>query len=374
MIEMKKWMGLAALTVLAACNSNPLGGTGGGDTGPGSAVFAMTNQTSNAVVVYPRDANGGLSMGKSFSTLGAGTNGSLGSQGALAVSRDGTWLVAVNAGSNDITMFRVTADSLHFIARTPSGGTKPVSVTIRGSFAYVLNAGPPANITAFKLSDTGPSPIAGSTRPLSGAADPQPAQVGFSADGLHVVVTEKATNKIDVYNLEPDGTTTGPIVNNSNGVTPFGFAFSLVTGNLVVSNANAPGGVPVVDGSSVTQYSLSGDGFLTPLDGPVPTTETAACWTVVTEDGRLAFVSNTGSNSITGFRPLAGLAIVDPDGKTAVTGTAPTELALASSGHLYVLNSGDGSIRGYRVSSTGALTQITQVTGLPAGAYGLTAN
>lgn len=371
---MRKWMGLAALLALAACNSNPLGGTGGGSTGPGFAVFAMTNQASNAVVLYPRDANGGLGMGRSFSTQGAGTGASLGSQGALAVSRDGTWLVTVNAGSNDITMFRVTADSLRFIARTPSGGTRPVSVTIRGSLAYVLNAGPPANITAFKLSDSGPSSIAGSTRPLSGAADPQPAQVGFSADGLHLVVTEKATNKIDVYNLQADGTVQGPVVNNSNGVTPFGFAFSPVTGNLVVSNANAPGGVPVVDGSSVTQYSIDGAGHLTSLDGPVPTTETAACWTVVTEDGRLAYVSNTGSNSITGFRPLAGLAIVDPGGKTAVTGPMPTELALASSGQLYVLDSGNGSIRGYRVGSTGALSQVTEVTGLPASAYGLVAN
>ncbi|HEX8906133.1 MAG TPA: beta-propeller fold lactonase family protein [Longimicrobiaceae bacterium] len=374
---MKKWIGAAAgVLALAACSSNPVDGRT--DDLPRLAVFAMTNQASNAVVMFPRGLSGTLGAGQSYSTRGGGTNASLGSQGALAVTGDGAWVLAANAGSNDVTVFRVHRDSLEFIARTASGGTKPVSIAVRGTLVYVLNAGGAGNVTGFQLTTTGLSPLAGTTKPLSGAADPQPAQVGFSPDGTRLIVTEKATNKIDVYTVNANGTLTGPVVSNSSGVTPFGFAFSPVSGLLLVSNANAPGGTPVPDASSVTQYSLDAGNNLTVAAGPLGTTETAACWVVITPDGRLAFVSNTGSASITAFRLNVGLTLITPDGKTATTGPAnamPVELALTPDGQtLYVLNTGIGSIRGYRVSSTGTLTQVTEVTGLPVNSYGLVAN
>jgi 6-phosphogluconolactonase (cycloisomerase 2 family) len=368
-----KWMAAAAALALAACGTGITDNTG--NDLPGAAVFAMTNQANNAVVMYLRGINGELSAGRSFSTQGAGTNASLGSQGALAVTGDGAWVLAANAGSNDITVFRVHSDSLQFISRTASGGTRPVSITTRGTLVYVLNAGGTPNITGFKLTENGLVAIAGTARPLSGAADPQPAQVGFSPDGTKLVVTEKATNRIDVYTVNADGSTTGPVVNASSGVTPFGFAFSPITGALIVSNANAPGGTPVPDASSATRYSVGSNGQLTVENGPVSTTETAACWVVVTRDGRLAFVSNTGSSSITGFRLSSGLTLEDADGKTAVTGPAgamPVEMALSSdSATLYVLNTGTGTIRAFRVSSTGTLTQVGEVGGLPANSYGL---
>ena len=373
---MRKWIGAAALLAAAACNSNPFDGVE--IDVPGAAVFAMTNQPGNALVMYLRDINGGLSTGVAYATGGAGTNASLGSQGAVAVTIDGAWVMAANAASNDVSVFRVHLDSLELVGRTPSGGTRPVSIAVRGVLVYVLNAGGAGNITGFRLTSTGLTPIEGATRPLSGAADPQPAQVGFSPDGTRLVVTEKATNKIDVYTVNADGTVSGPTVNNSAGVTPFGFGFSPVTGVLLVSNANAPGGTPVPDGSSVTEYTLDASNHVNVLSGPLGTTETAACWTVVTPDGRLTFVSNTGSSSISAFRLFEGLTLVTPDGKTATTGPAgamPAELAITSDGAtLYVLNTGIGTIRGYRVSSTGSLTQITEVTGLPINSYGMAAN
>ena len=368
-----RWIG-AALAVLAlgACDlgTDPL------DVDfPAAAVFAMTNQPGNAVVMYIRNANNTLQEGRTFSTRGAGTGASLGSQGSLAVSVDGAWLMAANAASNDISVFSIHKDSLAFAGKTPSGGTRPVSIASRGALVYVLNAGGGGNVTGFRLTVNGLVPL-GFTQPLSGAADPQPAQVQFSADGGLLVVTEKATNKIDVYRVGSDGNLSAPTVSNSTGTTPFGFAFSPVTGAMFVSNANAPGGVPVPDGSSVTAYSFNSALGLGVITGPVATTETAACWVVVTANGRYVYVSNTGSNSITGFRVNdPQLILVNADGKTATTGAGPTDLSITSDGQaLYVLDSGDGSIRGYRVASTGALTQVASVTGLPANAYGLVAN
>lgn len=368
-----RWIG-AALAVLAlgACDL----GTDPIDVDfPAAAVFAMTNQPSNSVVMYVRNTNNTLQEGRVFSTQGSGTGASLGSQGSLAVSSDGGVLMAANAASNDVSVFLIHKDSLEFLGKTPSGGTKPVSIASRGALVYVLNAGGGGNVTGFRLTVQGLVPL-GFSQPLSGAADPQPAQVQFSPDGGLLVVTEKATNKIDVYAVSATGSLSAPTVNNSTGTTPFGFAFSPVTGAMFVSNANAPGGVPVPDGSSVTAYSFGAGLVLGVITGPIPTTETAACWVVVTANGRYVYVSNTGSNSITGYRVNdPQLLPLNADGKTATTGAGPTDLSLTSDGQaLYVLDSGDGSIRGYRVASTGALTQVASVTGLPVNAYGLVAN
>ncbi|HSU16354.1 lactonase family protein [Longimicrobium sp.] len=369
-----RWIGAAAAAlVLGGCDlsTDPLV-----VDFPAAAVFAMTNQPNNEVVMYIRNVSNSVGTGRAFSTRGAGTGASLGSQGALAVSGDGTWLMAANAASNDVSVFQIHQDTLEFVGKTPSGGTRPVSIASRGALVYVLNAGGGGNVTGFQLTASGLVPL-GFSQPLSGAADPQPAQVQFSPDGTLLVVTEKATNRIDVYGVGTNGNLTAPVVNSSTGVTPFGFAFSPITGALFVSNANAPGGVPVVDGSSLTEYSVAPAArTLGVVTGPVATTETAACWVVVTANGRYVYASNTGSNSITGFRVLdTALTLLDPDGKTAVTGAGPTDLSITSDGQaLYVLDSGDGTIRGYRIGSTGALTQVATASGLPVNSYGLVAN
>jgi hypothetical protein len=109
----------------------------------GGDVYVMTNQTSaNSVMVYHRAADGQLSYSGEFATggTGAGTGGDpLASQGALVLR--GNLLFAVNAGSNDISMFRVDGDKLDLVDRVASGGPFPVSLAVKGQLAHVLNAG-----------------------------------------------------------------------------------------------------------------------------------------------------------------------------------------------------------------------------------------
>ena len=106
----------------------------------------------NAVLLFNRAADGALSNAGNVSTGGAGQGSELGSQGALVLSQDHRWLLAANAGSNDVTVFSVTDDGLQFRSKTPSGGTAPVSIAIRDHLVYVLNAGT-TNVTGFL--DTG---------------------------------------------------------------------------------------------------------------------------------------------------------------------------------------------------------------------------
>src|SRR5215831_14576382 len=88
----------------------------------------------------------------------------LGSQGALVLTNDQRWLLTVNAGSNDLTVFSVTPEGLQWRSKTPSGGTMPISVAVHDHLVYALNAGTP-NVSGFRLSSDGThTPIPGSTQ------------------------------------------------------------------------------------------------------------------------------------------------------------------------------------------------------------------
>ena len=286
---------------------------------------------------------------------------------------DGDRLLAVNAGDNTISLLHVGRRGNTWLSDIdPSGGARPISVTVHGKFVYVLNGGDaatPANIRGFVALWGKLVPLPGSTRPLSTAA-PDPAQVEFSPDGRHLVVTEKATNMIVTYSVR-HGHASGPNAQPSEGMTPFGFAFDK-RGRLIVSEAF--GGAP--DASALSSYDLARDGTIAPITSSAGTTETAACWVVVTRNGRYTYTTNTGSNSISGYRigSDGALTLLDADGKTATTGATPIDMALAKGSRLlYALAGGVPEIDGFVVNGDGSLEPIGAVGGLPAGTVGLAA-
>src|SRR5689334_17167500 len=177
---------------------------------PGSgALFLMTNQAANAVIVFERSPNGGLIQRGTFPTGGAGGQSPTGnpldplaSQGSLLLSSDRHLLFAVNAGSNEISVFSVGSHDLSLVDRVPSGGQTPVSLTQSRDLLFVLNAGGVPNISGFSISSRGKlTAIPHSTQPLAGGAGGGPAEVGFSPDGDLLVVTEKNTNLVDTYRV-----------------------------------------------------------------------------------------------------------------------------------------------------------------------------
>jgi 6-phosphogluconolactonase len=343
-----------------------------GDGGNAGAVYVSTNSPAgNEVLVFPRARDGSLGAPTAFATGGLGTGGGLDNQGAVVLSADNGRLFVVNAGSNEVSVFAVRHTGLELLDRVASGGIRPVSVTVHRRLVYVLNAGGTGNITGFRLNDNGKlHPIGNSTRPLSSAAAGA-AQVEFSPEGGVLVVTEKMTNKISTYTVGASGRATGPNVQQSEGDTPFGFAFSRA-GTLVVSEAF--GGAP--DASALSSYNVSAGGSLSVISASVGTTETAACWVVITRNGRFAYTSNTGSNTISGYGlSRAGeLTLLDANGVTATTGSGPIDLALTKdSRFLYSLDDGSHAISAFRVEDDGSLTPVPGASGLPAGANGLAA-
>lgn len=345
------------------------------ELGEWGAVFTLTNRSAgNELAVFERDGRGRLANPVFLPTGGKGTGTGLGNQGALALGDDSQYLYAVNPGSNTITVFQLGRRGARAVQVVNSGGTRPISLTVREDLLYVLNAGGGTaggadSIAGFEIGDHGQlSPLRNSVALLS-AANTGPAQIGFNSDGDVLIVTEKGTNTIDLFAVNKNGLPAGRKSVASNGKTPFGFAFTR-DDLLVVSEAF--GGA--ANASAVSSYDLDADaGLLKVISPSVPTTKTAACWIAIASNGEYAYTTNTGSGTVTGYK-IGGsgkLAILNANGVTATTGAAPTDVVNLGNRGLFVLNSGDGTVASYAIGQSGALTASQTVGGLPTRATGL---
>jgi 6-phosphogluconolactonase (cycloisomerase 2 family) len=361
---------LMALTPLPALAGEP--------TGVAGAVYTMTNAADgNEVVAYDRLADGSLRFAGAYATEGRGSGGGLGNQGGVVLSANGRWLLVVNAGSNEVSVFRVGARGLALMDTADSGGARPVSVAIHRDLVYVVHDGGSVgdvdSIAGFRLGRSGRlNPLSGSSRPL-GAPNTAPAQIGFSPDGRFLVVTEKATSFIDVFAVDADGHAGALVSNPSVGQTPFAFDFGK-RDQLFVSEVF--GGAE--DAGAVSSYSLGSDGYLQIIDGSVPNTETAPCWLVVTKGGRYVFTTNTPDDSLSAYAiDFEGfLSLLDEDGRSGEPGpgTRPLDMDLSDDGRfLYTLNIGDETISTFRVKPDGSLEHLGSIGGVPDGANGLAA-
>ena len=110
-------------------------------------VYVNNNTAGiNSISGFDRHADGTLTAipGSPFDIGGAGTGTATGSQGSLQLSADGKFLLAADAGSNQISVERIAHDgSLRPVQSSPvsSGGLKPVSIAVHGNLVYVANAG-----------------------------------------------------------------------------------------------------------------------------------------------------------------------------------------------------------------------------------------
>jgi hypothetical protein len=125
-----------------------------------------------------------------------------------------------------------------------------------------------------------------------------------------------------------------------------------------------------VDASATSSYRLAG-GTLTPVSTSVPTTETAACWAVVTRNGQYAYVTNAGSGTVSGYSVGSdgSLTLLDADG---VTGSAWQLHDAAVTANNYP-QSDRGSTRITRSRSARRQPVGERRQRLPAGAVGFAA-
>lgn len=356
--------------------------------GQAGAVYAMTNGAAgNEIVAWSRNGQGRLTLLGSFATGGLGSGGGLdplGSQDALRLSDDRRWLFAVNAGSDDVSVFRVTASGLERVDRFPSGGSFPVSVTQRGDRLYVLNVGGEGHPAGFTLGPDGRStPIPGSVLSLElGNGSPPntggaPSQVGFSPDGQWLLVVDKGRDLLLSFPLDDQGRPGDPVVNPSAGRLPFAFRF--MDGFLVVAEIYGRSPSQSAAGASaVSSYALGADGRLRTITASLPTGRTALCW--IDAYGRYSWGTNTGDDTLTGFQVdrRGRMKLIGSQGVAFRLGSGrfPLEIAVTADGRfLYTLNAGTGTVGMFQILPNRRLKSLGETRGLPVlnGVQGLAA-
>ncbi|WP_172597594.1 lactonase family protein [Sulfuriflexus mobilis] len=358
-------------------------------------VFAATNSPEdNEILFYRRAYDGSLTFVDRYSTGGLGTPiqtqfaglpDPLASQGSVILSDDKRWLLVTNAGSSELSLFRVYRDRLKLSATVDSGGKFPVSVTVHDDLVYVMNVGGTGNIVGFELDDGTLRKIPNSVRTLNlnGPDVPDtlttPSQIGFTPEGDKIIVAAKS-DEIHVFELNEDGTPSDvPVTSPSGGVLPFSFDFDR-EGRLFVGEVfgNAPFGV--LNAGAVSSYNLLEDDSLQVISKSVDNFQFATCWVVVV--GPYLYTTNTENSNLSGYKIAkdGSLSLLTADGIIASPGpdTFPADIATAktkSRRYLFTTNTLSGTISTFLINKDGSLTLLGSVPGLPVadGAQGIAA-
>ena len=353
------------------------GASDGADGGPpvdpetGGMLFTLSNAADgNAVVMFARDDAGMLEQIGEFITGGNGSGGGLGSQGAIATDDD--FVYVVNAGDGTISSMAIYEDHIGLVDQISTGGAMPTSLAVGDGRLYVLNAEGAGSVMGFSVTDGVFAELAGASQPLSGAESPAPAQVGLSPDGSALVVTERATNQIVTYAVADDGSLSAPVVNPSEGMTPFGFDFT-TSSAFVVSEAFGGGMNP--GASAASSYRVADGGALWTYTASEPSGQTAACWLEIVGD-RFAYTTNTASNTVSAYTldDEGAIDLFPGSGVVVDLGDdhSPLDMAVsADEKYLYVLNGVADNIMGFQIGDDGSLTELPTTVDIPETAVGL---
>jgi len=359
---------VASTLVLVPATAASASGHGdrSGDLRDGAVFVQLNGGTGNTIEAFTRSGNGALTPVGQFTTGGLGGKqdsapvDALASQGSLAFAGDGESLVAVNAGSNTVSVLGIRRDRLDLESVVASGGSFPSSVTTRGSAVYVLNAGGTGVVSGFRLDDGRLTPIPGAVRSLglSNADVPfflkSPSQIGLTPDGRTLVVATKLNNTLVTFPVRGNGSLGDAIVNASQGPVPFSFVFD-ARGHLEVTQAG--------DGRTAS-YAVASDSSLLPLGVSGSSGGAALCWNI--RIGSHLYGANAGSGTLTSWT-------VAPDGTTSVlapvaaaTAKGPIDLATSEGGRfLYVLSALAGEIDAFAPQHDGSLVPAGVTAGLP---------
>ncbi|MEM7305452.1 MAG: beta-propeller fold lactonase family protein [Planctomycetota bacterium] len=386
-------------------------------------VFAMTNEfDGNRVAAYGRADDGTLTLVGLYPTggLGAAFDGGEGldpliSAYSLLLTDDNKFLLAVNAGSDSVTVFQVNDDlTLTKTDEVATRGVGPNAIAHSEGLVYVACidadgafAGEPdqeGSLHGYRLTPEGQLMPMGSGRRLGN----RPSAVQFSPDGAFLIVSSinagsialasGSQDEIAVFGVRGDGTltrraisaaTSTPLFNPAGRNLPSAIGFEVVESGgaqyVVVTEARefqSDGSPPAFDAlqtGSISTWELASDGSLNPvqLDVLAGDSDTdgqrTACWIEFSADQSYFWVSNALEATLSTFSFSGGtVALVD---EIAAYGSAPAELdpfgttdgwidlwISADGKYLYQLFGLDGSIGVFRVEGS-ELTFLQKVSG-----------
>eukprot|EP00178_Gracilaria_changii_P019332 TRINITY_DN56100_c0_g1_i1.p1 TRINITY_DN56100_c0_g1~~TRINITY_DN56100_c0_g1_i1.p1 ORF type:complete len:434 (+),score=59.71 TRINITY_DN56100_c0_g1_i1:184-1485(+) len=378
-------------------------------------VYAMSNNVEeNTLVVYARRANGTLELlDPAIKTGGKGAILNLGggadplfSAFSVVMTPDFRFVMAVNAGSSSVSVFRVLPNfSLRLVHVQPIEGFGPNSIAITGNLVYVTSTDADGEfedvfsqkgaLSGFRLSATGKlEPIPDSRRLLTF----RPSAIKFSPDRRSLVVSDLfssvnalatgSLSEIVVFSVSSSGLlsedpvsgATSTELNNAEGRNlPSAIGFEIVESRGIqyvvvpeVRSLAGPDGMEALDQtSSVSTWRLDRDGnlFAVQLDLPVGSSVTSgqvdSCWIEFSASLRNFWVANTPSDSVSVFSFDSGTSAVEEE--VGASGPSPVDLWRSRDGRfLYQLFGGSvGVFEVARRGQGGGLIQIQTPMNVP---------
>ena len=326
------------------------------------AVFVQTNDPNgNSIAAYSQNENGSLTYAATYPTGGNGGRAAgavsdpLASQSSLVYDNEHHLLLAPNAGSSTVSVFRVRGDRLRLEQIVASGGPFPASIAVHDNLAFVLDAGLAGYVQGYRIAGGRLHPITGSQRSLGLAnSNPpgflqSPGQVGFTPDGRHLVITLKGNNggSVDVFSVSDDGQLSNAPTATAVGGVPFAFVFD-PQGHLVIVNAAF---------GNLSTYTVNGNGSLSLVSAGASDGQIAACWVIGTKGN--FYAANTGSGSLSRYTidNNGTVALRNPLAATGIPGAI--DMAASRDGHfLYAQSGASGSVKAFSVSGDGSLSPI----------------
>lgn len=368
---------LAAASLAGVLAASPAGASVTASTANRSPVVGHTYVDDNAagantIAGFDRHADGSLTpmAGSPFAAGGAGLGAGLGSQGALQVSADHRFLLAVDAGSSQISVLRIGAGGVPTLVGSPvsSGGVQPVSLAIsRSGLVYVANVGNGgSNYAGFRLTAQGQLVAL----PDHTVAVPEGSAVGdvfFNSTGDRLVGTRDTTSLIDSFVVRPDGRLVAapgsPFAAQSLG--PIGSEFRPTNpSQLYVSNAHAGAGL-----GSVSAFHVNQRGVLSSIgDSPVPNGQTAPCWVEISHDGKWLYSVNTGSATVSSYAIKHDGSLVLHGSTPFTNGAGAVDARLSPDGSTLSVTGGRGLVVSTFAVHGGTLAELpSSPVALPAG-------
>ncbi len=280
---------------------------------------------------------------------------------------NGSELLAVNAGSDTVSVFAVDGTNLRLLQQVASQGLFPDSIATSGRFVAVLNAGGAGAVAEFVLVNGRLVALSGQVRALGLSNTTPPefhhgvGEVAYTPNGQHLIITGKLSNNAyDVFSVANNGALgAAPVVTPSDNALPFSFTFD-DAGNVVSTEAS---------NSSVDTYSVNANGTLPSL-GSVSDGATALCW--ISGANGYFFGSNAGSSDITSFDETSTGApqIVASVAATTHAGTTDSVVS-PDEKFLYVESGGAGTIDVFAIGPNAALTPVATVFDIPTASEGI---
>ncbi|KAI0565595.1 WD40/YVTN repeat-like containing protein [Gracilaria domingensis] len=372
-------------------------------------VYAMSNNvTENTLVVYARRRNGTLKLlDPALRTGGKGAilRDDVGvdpliSAFSVIITPDYRFVLAVNAGSQSVSVFKVLRDfSLRLVHVQPVPGFGPNSIAVSGNLVYVASIEMDGTfddllsqtgvLSGFRLSATGKLfPILGSQRQLTS----RPAAIQISPDHRSLVVSNVLSSltafgtgileEIVVFSVANDGMlsmtpvarATSTELNNAedrNLPNPIGFEIVRLLGvqyvivpevrDIVAADGMSP---PLNQSASVSTWRLESDGRLFPVQldvlvgSSLSSGQTASCWIEFSADLDNFWISNTGSDSLSAFSFKKGISTLEEE--VVATGSLPTDLWRSRDGRfLYQLFS--GAVGVFKVAKRGKGARLREI-------------